>query len=262
MADEVDQSSGSGTDSTALSDIATNGALLNQNLSELINAVGDLGSITLPVVNGGTGLDHVGTGDILYGSAPDVYSLLPDVATGSALISGGISVAPSWGKINLATTVTGSLPPANGGTGRNTLTAHAVLLGEGTSQINFASPSTAGQPLLSNGASNDPSFQSWADGIGGLISYPSNQDYKIWLNSPFSGTIASTTTICTSGTCTATFKINGVAVGGSANAVSASKQTVTRSSANTFASGDDILITVSSNSSCVGMSFMISITRP
>lgn len=53
-----------------------------------------------------------------------------------------------------------TLTPALGGTGLATLTAHGVLLGEGTSNIAFASPSTAGQVLTSLGASADPSFAS------------------------------------------------------------------------------------------------------
>lgn len=47
----------------------------------------------------------------------------------------------------------------SGGTGRATLTAHNVLLGEGTSPVGFAAPGTAGLPLASNGAAADPSFQ-------------------------------------------------------------------------------------------------------
>lgn len=59
----------------------------------------------------------IGKGDLLYGSATNVISMLPDVATGNALISGGVGVAPLWGKIGLTTHVTGILPAANGGTG-------------------------------------------------------------------------------------------------------------------------------------------------
>ena len=39
------------------------------------------------------------------------------MATGNALISGGVNTAPSWGKIGLTTHVSGTLPVANGGTG-------------------------------------------------------------------------------------------------------------------------------------------------
>jgi hypothetical protein len=50
-------------------------------------------------------------------------------------------------------TVTGitDLTVADGGTGRSTLTANAVLVGNGTSGINSISPSTSGNLLVSNG---------------------------------------------------------------------------------------------------------------
>ena len=67
----------------------------------------------------------VATGDILYGSAADTLSALSAVETGNALISGGVETAPSWGKINLTTHVTETLPVGNGGTG----TATAFTLG-------------------------------------------------------------------------------------------------------------------------------------
>lgn len=54
----------------------------------------------------------------------------------------------------------------SGGTGRATLTAHNVLLGEGTSPIGFAAPGTAGLPLASNGAAADPSFQTISAATG------------------------------------------------------------------------------------------------
>lgn len=69
---------------------------------------------------GGTGQSTVTTGDLLYGSASNTWSKLADVATGNALISGGIGTAPSWGKIGLTTHVSGILPVANGGTGTAT----------------------------------------------------------------------------------------------------------------------------------------------
>ena len=69
------------------------------------------------VAQGGTGLASYAVGDILYASAATALSKLADVATGNALISGGVTTAPSWGKIGLTTHVTGTLPEANGGTG-------------------------------------------------------------------------------------------------------------------------------------------------
>jgi hypothetical protein len=48
-------------------------------------------------------------------------------------------------------TLTGELPVANGGTGRATLTANNILLGNGTSTVNFVAPSSNGNVLTSNG---------------------------------------------------------------------------------------------------------------
>lgn len=50
-----------------------------------------------------------------------------------------------------ATNVTGVVAVANGGTGRSTLTANNVILGNGTSQVGFVAPSTSGNVLTSNG---------------------------------------------------------------------------------------------------------------
>ena len=47
--------------------------------------------------------------------------------------------------------VTGILPVANGGSGASTLSANAVLVGNGTSAINTVAPSTSGNVLTSNG---------------------------------------------------------------------------------------------------------------
>ena len=68
---------------------------------------------------GGTGQALYTVGDLLYASASNALSKLADVATGSALISGGVGAAPSWGKIALGTHISGILAPANGGTGIN-----------------------------------------------------------------------------------------------------------------------------------------------
>jgi hypothetical protein len=51
----------------------------------------------------------------------------------------------------LATGVTGTLGVPNGGTGATTLTANAVLLGNGTSAPQTVAPSTSGNVLTSNG---------------------------------------------------------------------------------------------------------------
>ena len=102
---------------------------------------------------------------------------------------------------------------------------------------------------------------SQTDFISGVIPVLADQDYRLVINIPYGCTINETTTRCTSGTATATFKINTTALGGTANSVSTSEQVQTHSSANTVATGDDIVLTISSNSSAVFLSFTIKITR-
>ena len=86
-----------------------------------ITGVGTI-SLTVPVtaIIGGTGQTSYAVGDLLYAGTTTTLSKLADVATGNALISGGVGVAPSYGKIGLSTHVTGTLPIANGGTGTTT----------------------------------------------------------------------------------------------------------------------------------------------
>lgn len=78
---------------------------------------------TLAVAKGGTGLASYTIGDLVYASATTTLSKLADVATGNALLSGGVGAAPAWGKVALTTHVSGALPVANGGTGATTLVA-------------------------------------------------------------------------------------------------------------------------------------------
>jgi hypothetical protein len=85
-------------------------------------AISDLtpGLSTITAAKGGTGQTTYAVGDLLYASAATTLSKLADVATGNALISGGVTTAPSWGKIGLTTHVSGILPVANGGTNAST----------------------------------------------------------------------------------------------------------------------------------------------
>lgn len=82
----------------------------------------DIGAGTLPATRGGTDQSSYSIGDILYADTTTSLARLADVATGNALISGGLNAAPSWGKIALASAVSGTLGVANGGTGVTTST--------------------------------------------------------------------------------------------------------------------------------------------
>jgi hypothetical protein len=91
---------------------------------------GDVG--TIGATYGGTGQSSYAVGDILYASTTTALSKLADVATGNALISGGVGVAPSYGKIGLTTHISGTLPIANGGTNTTTQTASGMAWFDGT----------------------------------------------------------------------------------------------------------------------------------
>jgi len=99
------------------------------------------------------------------------------------------------------------------------------------------------------------------DDMSGLITVPANKSYTIRLKAATGGTITETTTKSASGTCTATFNINTTALGGTANAVSSTEQSQAHSSANVFVAGDDIVVTLSANSSCLDLAFSLKYTR-
>ena len=110
-------------------------------------AASQVTSGTLAVGNGGTGLSSYAVGDIIFASGATTLSKLADVATGNALISGGIGVAPSYGKIGLTTHVSGTLAVGNGGTGNTALTTNGVVLGQGSSALTTVVSSTEGHVL-------------------------------------------------------------------------------------------------------------------
>ena len=103
--------------------------------TNVVNAATAGISTPINATDGGTGQTSYTVGDILYANSTTGLAKLSDAATGNALISGGVGVAPSYGKIGLTTHVSGTLPVANGGTGQTSLTAGYVLKGSGTSAI-------------------------------------------------------------------------------------------------------------------------------
>jgi hypothetical protein len=113
-------------------------------------STGTWNATTIAVDRGGTGLTSYAVGDIVYASGATTLEKLADVATGNALISGGVGVAPSWGKIALATHVSGTLPVANGGTGVTTST--------GTGNVVLSTSPTLTTPSL--GVATGTSFNS------------------------------------------------------------------------------------------------------
>jgi len=99
------------------------------------NAIQVIGWKVVPATAGGTGQTSYAVGDLLYADTTTSLAKLPDVATGNALISGGVSTAPSWGKIGLTTHVSGTLPTANGGTNLTSFTANGVMYASSSSAL-------------------------------------------------------------------------------------------------------------------------------
>jgi len=154
--------------------------------TNVVNAVTHMSSLTLgtalAVAQGGTGATDASTARTNLGVAigSNVQAYDADltaigalaktdgnfiVGNGSTWVAeSGSTVRTSLGLGSIATqnsnsvTITGGsvtgitdLTVADGGTGRSTLTTNNVLLGNGTSAINFVAPSTSGNVLTSNG---------------------------------------------------------------------------------------------------------------
>lgn len=116
-------------------------------------------------------------GDLLYSSAANILSRLADVATGNALISGGVGVAPAWGKIGLTTHVSGTLPQGNGGTGFSSYTEGDLLQANGSGNLAKFPIGSNGKVLRANGASADwSSFTIPFNFVQGAVVYCSSTD--------------------------------------------------------------------------------------
>lgn len=155
------------TNSTLGSELAiniTDGKLFYKDNA---NAIQVIGWKVRPATAGGTGLTSFAVGDLIYADTTTTLAKLADVATGNALISGGVGVAPSWGKIGLTTHVSGVLPVANGGTNASTasitsfnnITGYSASGATGTTSTNLVfstsptitTPSITGNATLSTG---------------------------------------------------------------------------------------------------------------
>lgn len=182
---------------------------------------------TVPIAQGGTGQTSAAAaynalspmttlGDIEYESGANTAARLAGNTSATKKFlaqtgNGTVSAAPSW-----ATISTSDLPtvgPANGGTGLTTLTAHAVLLGEGTSNVAFATIGTAGRLLIDQGASTDPAFEAMSGdaslAASGAITVAKINGVSISLAAAFTTSGANTLTLTTTASTNVTLPTSG-----------------------------------------------------
>jgi hypothetical protein len=146
---------------------------------------------TITADRGGTGLTSYTIGDIMYASGATTIAKLAGVATGSALISGGAGAAPSWGKVGLATHISGTLGTGNGGTGLTAFTSGGAMYATSTSVV-----TTGTLPVASGGTGVTTST-----GSGAVVLGTSPTIGTATINTPTisGGTIANATSITLTG---------------------------------------------------------------
>lgn len=121
-------------------------------------ATGTWSGTAISAVKGGTGQTAYSIGDLLYADTTTTLAKLADVATGNALISGGVSTAPSWGKIGLTTHISGTLGVGNGGTGTATApTQWGVIYGASATAYASTGAGSTGSVLVAT-TSSAPSW--------------------------------------------------------------------------------------------------------
>jgi hypothetical protein len=101
----------------------------------------------------------------LYASGATALSKLADVATGNALISGGVGVAPSYGKIGLTTHVSGTLAVGNGGTGLTVGTSGGVPYFSATNTLTSSAVLAANAIVVGGGAGASPATVTTGTGV-------------------------------------------------------------------------------------------------
>lgn len=143
------------------------------------------------------------TAQLVYSTAEAAWLVLPVGVPASGGTGTVTSITAGTGLTGGTITTTGTIAlstpviVANGGTGLATLTAHAFVIGEGTSNVALCVPGAAGQMALSQGASADPAFVTMQkdgtlDGSGNLTVTGINGNT---ITSPVTFTIGATLTL-------------------------------------------------------------------
>jgi hypothetical protein len=183
---------GTGSQTYALPDattLTTGVAFLFNNLATGTLTIQDYATATIGTIpSGGAGAVFL-TNNATTGGTWDLHAYLPEGVTfgtnafnlGTSVISGGTwqggTIQPAYGGTGLttfagannalystgSTTLTaGTLPVVAGGTGSTTLTANNVIIGNGTSAVQFVAPGASGNLLTSNGTTWQSTAASFA----------------------------------------------------------------------------------------------------
>jgi len=132
-------------------------------------------------VQGGTGQTVYVVGDLLQANTTTTLARLAAVSTGNALISGGIGIVSTWGKIGLTTHVTGILPVPNGGTGLATFTTGDLVYASAATTLAGLVDVAAGRFVRSGGVGVAPAYSTtiWPNAAvtGDLLSVSAANTY-------------------------------------------------------------------------------------
>jgi len=139
---------------------------------------------------------------------------------------------------------------------REPASAEADVAGQGQFWVQTATPNV---PMFTDDTGTD--FNLLQDVFTTDITTVADQDYVLWYDAPYAGKITMIRSESVSGTCTLTGKVNTTALGGTANSVSSTAEEQSHSTTNTFAKGDKVLYTISSNSTCLNLAATFYITR-
>jgi hypothetical protein len=212
------------------------------------NAVQVIGWKVAPATAGGTGQTSYAVGDLLYADTTTTLAKLPDVATGNALISGGVNTAPLWGKVGLTTHVSGVLPVANGGTNLASGTSGGILGYTATGTLASSAVLAANALMVGGGAGATPTTITTGTGVNTALGVNTGAAGAFVVNGGVLGTPSSGTVTNLTGT--ASININGTV--GATTANTGAFTTVTASSTITPSQTAGIVGTTTNNDANAG----------
>jgi hypothetical protein len=207
-------------------------------------------------------------------SANDAAAASAAAAAASATAAAGSATAASGSASSAsssATAASGSATTANtkaseaaasataaagSATGASTSASNAATSsGNASSSAGTASTAQVAASASATQAQNARNNLVQGEMSGEFITPGAGQTYTIVLQARKKFTITKTITQCVSGTAAFQWRINGVSVGGSANSVSTTKQSIDRTSANVVNAGDKVTIACTANAACVQASW-------